>query len=98
MAPQTDSGDAIALCSQKPYALVLIDLLMPVISGLEATALIRQLPGMRGTPILALAGNSNVTDRIKCLKAGMSDFITEPIPGDYPAALAAQKPLIRSGL
>jgi CheY-like chemotaxis protein len=82
-----DGREAVALCTQKPYALVLMDLLMPVMSGLEATALIRQLPGMERAPILALTGNSNVADRIQCLEVGMSDFITKPIRSEALAAI-----------
>ena len=82
-----DGHQAVALCTQNPYALVLMDLLMPVMSGLEATVLIRQLPGMEHAPILALTGNSNVADRIQCLEAGMSDFITKPIRSDALAAI-----------
>jgi CheY-like chemotaxis protein len=79
--------EAVALCTQKPYALVLMDLLMPVMSGLDATALIRQLPGMEHVPILALTGKSGVADRIQCLEAGMSDLITKPIGGEDLAAM-----------
>jgi CheY-like chemotaxis protein len=82
-----DGREAVALCTQKPYALVLMDLLMPVMSGLKATALIRQLPGMERAPILALTGNSNVADRIQCLEVGMSDFITKPIRSEALAAI-----------
>jgi CheY-like chemotaxis protein len=82
-----DGREAVALCTQKPYALVLMDLLMPVMSGLEASALIRQLPGMERSPILALTGNSGAADRIKCLEAGMSDFITKPIRGEALATI-----------
>lgn len=79
--------EAVDLCSQTPYAMILMDLLMPVMTGLEATAQIRQLPGMQNTPILALTGNSTVADRIKCLEAGMSDFITKPIRSEALAAI-----------
>ena len=79
--------EAVAMCTQNPYALVLMDLLMPVMSGPEATAEIRQLPGMEHVPILALTGNSNISDRIKCLEAGMSDFITKPIRSEALAAI-----------
>ncbi len=82
-----DGRDAVALCGKTPYALVLMDLLMPVMSGLEATAHIRQLPGMERTPVLALTGNSSVADRLKCLEAGMSDFITKPIRSEALAAI-----------
>jgi len=90
-----DGREAVALCAKAPYALVLMDLLMPVMTGLEATVLIRQLPRMARTPILALTGNSNVTDRIQCLEAGMSDFITKPIR--YEALASIMLHWLRSG-
>ncbi len=82
-----DGREAVALCNKAPYALVLMDLLMPVMTGLEATALVRQIPGMERAPILALTGHSNVADRIKCLEAGMNDFITKPIRSEALAAI-----------
>ncbi len=82
-----DGREAVALCNKAPYALVLMDLLMPVMTGLEATALVRQIPGMERAPILALTGHSNVADRIKCLEAGMNDFITKPIRNEALAAI-----------
>jgi CheY-like chemotaxis protein len=82
-----DGREAVALCAKNAYSLVLMDLLMPVMTGLEATALIRQLSGMARTPILALTGNSNATDRAKCLEAGMSDFITKPVRSEVLAAI-----------
>ena len=71
--------EAVALCRNTRYSLILMDLQMPHMSGLEATRQIRQLPGMERTPILALTGNSALEDRIRCTDAGMSDFITKPI-------------------
>ena len=72
---------------QTHYDLILMDLQMPNMTGLEATAQIRQLPGMERTPILALTGNASVTDRIRCLEAGMSDFVTKPIRSEALAAI-----------
>ena len=82
-----DGREAVSLCRQTPYALVLMDLLMPGLSGVEASLQIRQLPGMAHTPVLALTGSSTEADRIHCLEAGMSDFITKPISGKALAAI-----------
>ncbi len=82
-----DGREALARCSQTHYDLILMDLQMPNMTGLEATAQIRQLPGMERTPILALTGNASVTDRIRCLEAGMSDFVTKPIRNEALAAI-----------
>jgi CheY-like chemotaxis protein len=82
-----NGSEAVALCRQTPYAMVLMDLLMPGLSGVETTLQIRQLPGMECTPILALTGSVSVADRIHCQKAGMSDFITKPISSRALAAI-----------
>jgi CheY-like chemotaxis protein len=82
-----DGREAVAQCTQTHYDLILMDLQMPNMTGLEATAQIRQLPDMERTPILALTGNASVADRILCLEAGMSDFVTKPIRSEALAAI-----------
>ena len=63
-----------------PFAVILIDIRMPVMDGYEATAQIRQLPDSRGTglPIVALTANALSGDEQKCLDAGMNDFLAKP--------------------
>jgi CheY-like chemotaxis protein len=55
-----------------------MDMQMPEMDGLDATLLIRQLPGHRTTPILAMTANAFADDKNRCLEAGMDDFITKP--------------------
>lgn len=61
------------------YDLVLMDLQMPVMDGLEATRRIRQLEKGRNIPIIGMTAAAFSKDRDNSLKAGMSDFITKPI-------------------
>jgi two-component system sensor histidine kinase/response regulator len=81
-----DGAQAVALARAAPYDLILMDMQMPVLDGLEATALIRALPGYAATPILALTANAFGEDRARCLAAGMNDHVGKPVD---PAVLFA---------
>ncbi|MBF0413676.1 MAG: PAS domain S-box protein [Desulfamplus sp.] len=84
---ETDDKNSPDLVADKPFDLILMDVEMPVMDGLEATSRIRKLGiksyfndgAQRDVPIIALTGHALDEYRKKCFKAGMNDHIDKPI-------------------
>lgn len=73
-------GEAVEVVQSEPGAfdLVLMDLQMPEMDGLEATRRIRKLPGTSALPIVAMTANAMPSDRDACLEAGMNAHVGKP--------------------
>jgi two-component system sensor histidine kinase/response regulator len=71
---------AVRMVGEHDYDLILMDMQMPVMDGLEAARRIRTSSGPCATaPIVALTANAMRADRDACLAAGMDDFVAKPI-------------------
>ena len=74
-----DGQMAVDMVKARPYDLVLMDIQMPVMDGLSATRLLRQLPEGQGLPIIAMTAHAMTQDRDMSLAAGMNDHVVKPI-------------------
>lgn len=82
--------DAIRATQGRRYDLILMDLQMPGLNGIDTTKAIRNLPGYESTPIIALTANSAEEHRTMALEAGMQGFLVKPIPSEELLASIAQ--------
>jgi two-component system, sensor histidine kinase and response regulator len=85
-----DGQQALELAKQNTYALILMDMQMPHLNGVEATQSIRADSLNKTTPILAMTANAFDEDRQVCIDAGMNEHISKPVNPDrlYETLLA----------
>ena len=77
-----DGEQALEFARARAYDLMLMDVQMPRLDGLQATRAIRALPAHAKTPILAMTANAFEEDRRLCLAAGMNDHVVKPVDPD----------------
>ena len=85
-----DNGQEALRClgaSGAFFDLVLMDMQMPVMGGIEATQRIRQIPAFQRLPIVAMTANAMLGDRELCMESGMNDYLSKPIRSDEIADL-----------
>ena len=74
--------EALEMARARGYELILMDVQMPVMDGLAATAAIRRLPGYANTPILAMTASVFAEEQHQCGEAGMNDHVPKPVDPD----------------
>jgi CheY-like chemotaxis protein len=74
-----DGAAALAMAQATHYDLILMDIQMPVMNGIDATRALRALPAYSKTPILAMTANAFDEDRLASIEAGMDEHIGKPI-------------------
>ncbi len=74
-----NGSEAVAAVQKSSYDIVLMDVQMPVMSGYEATGLIRRDARFQDLPVIAMTAHAGSTAKTACLAAGMNDYISKPI-------------------
>jgi CheY-like chemotaxis protein len=71
--------EAVKLAERETPQLILMDLSLPVIDGLAATRMIRKLPQLASTPIIAVSAHDTSDFQSEAIKAGCNSYVTKPI-------------------
>jgi CheY-like chemotaxis protein len=94
-----DGAEAVDAVSTAPYDLVLMDIQIPVMDGVEATRKIRALQGaVAKIPIITLTAHAMEGDREKYLMAGMDDYVSKPVNPDALAAAIERQTGVKTSL
>src|SRR5690606_32149675 len=75
----TDAREGVALVRAEAPDLVLLDLMMPYVSGLDILAELRHDPATAHTPVIVLTASTDRETRIEALRTGANDFLNKPI-------------------
>ncbi|MFG0833452.1 response regulator [Aeromonas bivalvium] len=75
----TNGREAVERVAEQPFDVILMDLQMPVLDGLDATRQIRKMVDKHDVPIIALTASAMPGDRERCLGVGMNGYVTKPV-------------------
>ncbi|MCU1276096.1 MAG: integral rane sensor hybrid histidine kinase, partial [Bryobacterales bacterium] len=92
----TNNGEeALEALRNGDFRMVLMDVQMPVLDGLEATRLIRQNPRWRNLPIVAMTANAIDGDRENCIAAGMNAYLSKPVQANHLLSIVEEYSLLK---
>ena len=92
-----DGREAVAKLETGDYDLILMDVQMPVLDGLEATRIIRRNPRWQSLPIIAMTAHAMNGDRERCLDAGMTGYVSKPVHPSHLLQVIDEHLLARVG-
>ena len=90
-----DGAEALEAVRENPPDIVLMDMSLPVLTGWDATAALKQEPATSGIPVIALTAHAMSGDRQKALDAGCDEFETKPV--ELPRLLEKMEKLLEEG-
>ena len=74
-----NGAEAVKIAQEQEPSLILMDLSLPIIDGLAATRLIRKVPSLKDTPIIAVSAHDTVDFQRHAIEAGCNGYVTKPI-------------------
>ena len=73
-----DGGDAVGKMHEQSFDLVLLDMEMPIMGGMEVLATINVNPALKGVPVIVISGADQTERAVQCIEAGAEDYLTKP--------------------